>query len=117
MNMLSSSGLGPLLNDRSLNEALLNEKLLIESLLIVTVSGVVRDLLFLNGHTPSLLDLLVLDALCDDEEPAGRGPDDKAEEPEELRATGAPPRTPRVPEIEDLCGLPGRVLEMEGLLD
>jgi hypothetical protein len=123
-NMLSTSDLGPLLNETSLDEAFLNETLLIESLLTETVSGVVRDFLFPNSHIRRLLDLLVLGALCDDEESARRRPD-RAEEPEELRAMGtcaglpAPPRTPAIPEKEGLGlgRLPGREFGKEGLLD
>jgi len=85
MPSTSDLRVGPLLNERSLDEAFLKEALLIEALLTETVSGIVRDLLFLNSRR-SMLVPLVLNVLCDDEEPTRRKPDDRAEEPEELRA-------------------------------
>jgi hypothetical protein len=118
---LSTSDLRPLLNETSLDEALLT--LLIEALLTETVSGVVGDISFPNSRIRSLLDLLVLDALCDDEESTRRKPDDRAEEPEELRAMEkcaglrALPGTPAALEKDDPCRLPGRAFDMEDLLN
>jgi hypothetical protein len=70
-----------------------NEELLLldvpgsnESLLIPgDVSGVVSDLLFPKSRR-SLLDPLVLDVLCDDEESTRRKSGDRAEEAKELGA-------------------------------
>ena len=65
----------------------------------------------------------MLDKLCDDEESTRSKPDNRAEEPEELRAMEkcaglrAPPGTPAVPEKENLCRLPRRAFEMEDLLN
>jgi hypothetical protein len=119
-DMPSTSDLGPLLNDTSL-EALPNETLLTEALLTETGPGVVWDLVRPNSRICNLLNVLVLDVLCDDDESLRRKSDDWAEEPEEFRVTGkceglrAPPGTPVALEKDDLCWL--RVFEMEGMLD